>query len=914
MPEARPILLPIDPFVPRVIDALRSGRDVVLVAEPGAGKTTRIAPGILRAQLPAPPNQHIIMLQPRRVAARAAAARIAFEQGWTLGDEVGYQVRFERVLSRNTPLRVLTEGILVRRLVADPELAGVGCVLLDEFHERSIHSDLSLAMLREAKAVRPDLRLIVMSATLDADAVAEFLRSAAQVEVFHVPGRLFPVEIEYAGDSPAPIEDRVADVLGAIWSSELAASRRDAGRAPSGSDSGTQASASQEHPQRASRNQAAKGLPPASHRDAANCDDSHPQDILVFLPGVREIERTISAIERLCARRGYEALPLHGSLTKDEQDRAVNFDPAARPRVICATNIAETSLTLPGVRVVIDSGLVRQAGYDASRGLETLSTARISKASAQQRSGRAGRVAAGRCIRLWSQMTQHRLADFDVPEIRRVDLSEALLAVRAWGGEPASFGWYEAPEQRLLDAGQKLLEMIGAVEAGRLTPLGRALQRLPLHPREARLLTAAPPHLASEAATVAALLGEGAEVPGRRTANVRELLEAFQRRRLEPAQVRAVERARDALLAAVERADTHAANVASLEELLLLAYPDRVCRRREGDPALARLVDGGGVRLADPSAVRGDLFLALDVRQGSTAQKQQADVRLVAMIEESWLQRDLPQHLVREETAEFDERAQRVVAVRRRRYRDLVLSEERGGATTDWNAAEAILRERFAGDAAAAFIDEDEVLGPLYRRVDFAEALAAQHSMHFNKLPSRQELIWSACAGAASAQDVREVARSTVANQLRGTNGDWLERMAPDSVIVPAGSRIRLDWSNARPPTPAVRCSGAPIGPGLGPSDRPSQPAAPPVLAVRLQELFGLPQTPRVGNGTVPVVLHLLGPNMRPVQITDDLASFWKNTYPQVRKDLRARYPKHAWPEDPLSAPPIRGARRRSPA
>ena len=399
--------------------------------------------------------------------------------------------------------------MLVRRLVADPSLDGTACVVLDEFHERSLDADLSLAMLREAKsALRPDLRLIVMSATLDADAVAAFLGENA--EILHVPGRLFPVEVEHRRDDPRPVEERVARVLEEVWS-------------PRG---------------------ASFQLANPNGETADGKLEARPTgDVLVFLPGVREIEATMDAVRPVARRHGYGVVPLHGSLDKDEQDAAVRFDPTGPPRVICATNVAETSLTLPGVRTVIDSGLVRRAGYDARRGVATLTTERISKASAEQRAGRAGRVAEGRCVRLWSAMTHRTLPDYDLPEVRRADLCDAALTVRAWGGEPASFGWYEPPDADLLAAADHLLEMLGATDGGRLTKLGRRLQDLPLHPRLARLLVAAPPHLKREAATVAALIGEQVDVPGRRTASVRDLLAAHDAGKLDAP---GLTRARDA--------------------------------------------------------------------------------------------------------------------------------------------------------------------------------------------------------------------------------------------------------------------------------------------------------------------------------------------------------------------------------
>ena len=842
--------LPIDSHLPDVVAALRAGRDVVLVAEPGAGKTTRVPPAIVRAHL-LPTGKHLAMLQPRRIAARAAAARIADEQRWQLGLEVGYQVRFERVLRDDTPLRIMTEGVLVRRLVSDPTLDDVGVVVLDEFHERSIDLDLSLAMLKEAQAVRDDLRLVVMSATLDADAVARYL--GENVATFHIPGRLFPVDVTYAGDDPRPIEERVARVMDA---------------------------------------------------EAAASDQSG--DVLVFLPGVREIENTIDALRRPAARAGYDVLPLHGSLTKDEQDAAVRFDARDRPKIICATNVAETSLTLPGVRLVIDSGLVRQAGYDATRGVDTLTTERISKASAEQRAGRAGRVAEGRCVRLWSKMTHQALPPFDVPELQRSDLCQAALAVLAWGGDPRTFAWFEPPPAKLLDRATTLLEGLGAFDDGRLTPLGRALQRVPLHPRPARLIASAHKHLRPESITVAALLGEQADLPGKRTANIHDLLVAFDSGKLDPTTDRAVRRARQALSNLKIDAEAAASGSAeTLEELLLLAHPDRVCRRRSPDSAT--LADGGGVRLPDPSAVRGDWFLALAVRRGNFAKAMQADVSLVAEIEPSWLERHLPQFVKIEQATEWA--GDRVVAVRRKMYRALVLDEQRGGKLEDWAAAEAILRQQLSepgtsllsDERAAAVVAADAELERLFQRIDFAQAMAAREGRTFEDTPTRSLLLYEACTGATSLAEVRRNAKDLLDLRFASDRDNWLTRVAPDAITVPSGSRIRLDWSTAEVEPAPVRSS--PIDPELK--------TVGPTLAVRLQELFGLAETPRVANGAVPVTLHLLAPNGRPQQVTNDLASFWKNTYAQVRRDLRARYPKHSWPDNPLKAEPLRGAKRR---
>ena len=857
---SRPLDLPIDPFLPQVEAALRARKDVVLVAEPGAGKTTRVPPAIVGSGLLG--DGKLVMLQPRRVAARAAASRIADEQGWRVGEEVGYQVRFEKVLTARTPLRIVTEGVLVRQLVSDPSLGeggdGVGCVVVDEFHERSLDADLALAMLKEAKGLREDLRIVVMSATLDADAVASFLGD--NVEVLHVPGRLFPVDIEYAGDDPRPVEERVARVLRGHFDDEAAAS--------------------------------ASG------------------DVLVFLPGVREIENTMREIRRDAERAGYDVLPLHGQLEKEEQDEAVRFIEGGRPRVICATNVAETSLTLPGVRLVVDSGLVRQAGYDAKRGVSTLTTERISRASAEQRAGRAGRVAAGRCIRLWSRMTHNALPAYDVPEVRRTDLCDAALAVRAWGGDPATFDWFERPDAHLLAAADKLLSLLGAVEDNRITPTGRALQAMPLHPRPARLMTAAPASLQREAATLAAAIGEGVDVPGRRTASVGELLVAVEARKIDTTRIR---RARDALLRMSDPSPKHSlrheGQIDSIAKLLLIAYPDRVCRRRSTD--VATLATGGGVRLPEPSAVRGDWFLALDLRRGNFAKAQQADVSLVAEIEVEWLGELLPQHVTREQAAEWDEAKQAVVAVRRTRYLDLVLDEQRGGKV-DPDAAREVLATHFELWPA---LERSRDHRSLIARIDLLRQRLPKHLRPDTPLRDFWNDVYDAAMTAALSEGnpsaaclVKRAGEAVIAATYTTGWDRALSQYAPETIQVPSGSNIRLDYN----------ADGRDLARLFSEYEDPDEPAEEldgerPVLAVRLQELFGLAQTPRVCGGAVPVMLHLLGPNMRPVQVTDDLASFWKNTYPQVRKDLRARYAKHSWPENPLEAPPMRGAKRRRP-
>ena len=827
--------LPIDAHLPAIVGRLREAGAVVLAAEPGAGKSTRVPPAIVRdlaERGPGGPGGVTILLQPRRVAARAVAERIADEQRWRLGPDVGYQVRFERKLTDRTPLQVVTEGILTARLTSDPLLEGVACVILDEFHERSIHADLALAMLREVRAARPELRVVVMSATLDAAPIAAFLGGAPVIEV---PGRAFPVDIEHrmppGRRGPRDLADAVADVL--------------AGEALDG-------------------------------------------DALVFLPGAAEIDAAVNVL----ARRFADVRPLHGSLPFEEQRRALL--PGDGPRVICATNIAETSLTIDGVTLVVDTGLARRASFDERRGMDRLDTVPISRASAQQRAGRAGRTRPGRCVRLWTAREHGGRAAHDPPELARVDPAEALLAVYGWS-KPADFGWFEPPPPERVRHAEELLAMLGAIEGGRLTDVGRALRRLPTHPRLGRLLVgAAGTALADDAAWLAAVLGERGTAGD--AVNLAARLEAA-KRRTDPAGRRVAQAQRQLrgmmsdvglLNDDVKRGSTSPVRnrPSSISALALVAYPDRVCRMRP--PGYARgTAATGGVRLAGPLPAGREFVVALDVRHDARAAANEATVTLAAGVSAEELEATLPGLIREEDSAEYDADRDKVVGVRRRWLGGLALEEKHGLPVPAGEAERAVKHYLANHEAAHEAIAADEELALIYRRVRFLEQLMPDDWEP--PVPPIERLLDEAAVGARSVADVR---RAAVKLARRHAEADWrreLHELAPESVEVPTGSRVRLDWSESD------------AGAGRGP-----------VLAVKLQEMFGLARTPRVGPGAgVAVTLHLLGPNYRPVQVTDDLASFWANTYPQVRKDLRARYPRHFWPEDPLAAPPTRGVRRR---
>ena len=855
--------LPIDASLPRIMNALLGRRSAVVVAPPGSGKTTRVPPAILRAGLLSADHPGVIVLQPRRVAARAAAARIAEEQGWALGEEVGYQVRFERRLSPKTRLRFLTEGILTRQLLDDPFLESVGAVILDEFHERNLNSDLALALLREVRReVRPDLILVVMSATLDADPVARFLDDCP---IVRSEGRTHEVSTEYRPLTRPANAEALAPLI-----EELILDPKASGH------------------------------------------------ILVFLPGKAEIERVRKRLEPAARHAGALVLPLHGSLPAEHQDRALL--PSDRRKVVLSTNVAETSLTIDGVTIVVDTGLARIVRYDAERGIDRWELARISRAAADQRAGRAGRTGPGRCIRLWSERDQRGLADFEQPEIHRIDLCATVLALHAWGNaEPALFAWYDPPAPDRLAASERLLIMLGGLAGAppRITPMGQAMLALPIHPRLARLLVAArQDDRVREGATVAALLSErdirardGAGAPGANPARqsaasgqsdildrLDMLAEAeamrfgpsLRSRGIDPGAARQVAQLRDDLLRRNRQRHTKAirANDEHDDEAvlrwLLLAYPDRVVKRRGADRT-GVMMGGRGVRLGPESVLHdAELYLALDAREDRRGGPREVQVRLASTIVLEWLEEFFPSNVRRERLTRYDESRRRVIGANQLWYHDLLLREDSSAAVDSFEAglvlAEA-LRSRATG-----LIKANPHAALWLARLDFvAQALPELGWTEFNDAVFA-DVIDSICQGRTS---LDEVEQTDIVPFLQGRLAPALIRelneSAPTTLTVPSGRQVRLTYEAGRPP----------------------------ILAVRLQELFGWTETPRLARRRVPVLLHLLGPNNRPVQITDDLRSFWTTVYHQVRKDLRGRYPKHDWPDDPFHAQPsIKGKPR----
>jgi ATP-dependent helicase HrpB len=768
-----PAPLPVDAQLPEIVAAVRGHGAAVVVAPPGAGKTTRVPPALCSAL------GRVFVLQPRRVAARSVARRIAAERGWTPGEEVGWQVRMERRFSERTRLLIATEGILTARLAADPLLEGWAAVVLDEFHERSIHADLALAFVKQAAAARRGLHVVVMSATLDAGPVAEFL---GRCPVVTVAGRPHPVELAY--DPSASVAEAVRRRL----------------------------------------------------REGDG-------DVLAFLPGAAEIRRTAAEISGVDA----EVLPLHGGLDADAQDAALR--PSPRRKVVLATNIAETSLTIEGVREVVDSGLHRVARYDASRAIDRLETERIPRDSADQRAGRAGRTAPGHALRLWD--ARDRLRERREPDVMRVDLTGPLLDILAWGGDPLAFEWLEPPPADRVRAALALLERLGAASGRRVTPLGERMRRVPLHPRLARLLL--DEGGSARAAAACAALSERLPAPssGDLTAESDLLVLADALPRMNPRLREIARELRDLARAAADPRPDGDGSTERFLRAVLAAWPDRVARRRE--PGSARLVlsSGAGAALARESAVRSEFLVAVELTAGDAS--REALVRLASAIEPEWL---VP--TARERVHALDPATGLARATERLLYDRLLLAEHPAPPDPDQAAAllEAEVLQRGLGEEAEAVV----------RRARFAGVEV----------------------------DVARIAREACAGQVRLPRVDVLaalspdarrevERHAPAALRLPSGREVPLEY----------RADGSVAA------------------SVRLQELFGLAETPRLGRRGEPVLLLLLAPNGRPVQTTRDLRSFWERTYPEVRRELRGRYPRHPWPEDPWTAPPT-GVRRRS--
>jgi len=779
------ISLPIDGLLPRIRESLGSCHNLVIEAPPGAGKTTRVPPALLDLV-----HGSILVLEPRRLAVRMAARRVAQEMSEPLGETVGYQVRFEEVAGPRTRLRFLTEGILTRRLISHPLLSGVDAVVLDEFHERHLETDLALALLRCLQSTaRPDLLLVVMSATLDAAPIARYLGGCP---IVRSEGRLFDLAITYQPYSAAPLEKQVASALQALV-----------------------------HPSHA---------------------QSHAGDILVFLPGAAEIRKAERECRVLAAKHDLLLLPLHGDLSPAEQDRAVS--PAPQRKVILSTNVAESSITVEGVTAVIDSGVARMASDSPWTGLPTLEVSRISKASAAQRAGRAARTAPGRVIRLYTLDDYHHRRDQDLPEILRRELSELCLTLRAMGiANPSELVWLDAPPDVAVTRAEDLLERLGATGE-----LARRMARYPLHPRLARMvLDAVDRGAGEEGCRAAAALSAGARSP---SCDLLSLIDS----QFDPVTQRHFEQIRRVVRPA--KGQAHHPHALALS--ILMGFSDRVARRRKDNQLL--LASGGSAVLACES--RAEFLVALDIEDRS--EHALPLVRLYCAIEPGWLLDLFPNRVAERAAVEWNRSAERVDAVSALMYENLTIEETRSGAPEP-DQASAMLAERALEAGIERFVDREE-LDQFVARVAFASEHAAIAPVDVND--AFREL----SSGLKSFAELKSAGASFIST-LERRAGKLLADIAPSRICLPSGRQIKINYEAGKPPW----------------------------IASRLQDFFGLRETPRIAKGNVALVVHLLAPNQRPVQTTTDLSGFWQRLYPQLRRELGRRYPKHKWPEDPYS-------------
>jgi ATP-dependent helicase HrpB len=839
--------LPIDAVLPELRSALASGAPLVLEAPPGAGKTTRVPWAIHEAF----PEGEVVVAEPRRLAARLTAARVASERGQRLGDTVGYSVRFEDVSGPKTRIRYVTEGVLLRRLLAQPELPGVGQIVLDEFHERSLLTDLLLVLLERLRARRPDLGLTVMSATLDAEPVATLL-GATRVRS---EGRTFPLIIEYLPTA----DDRPLDKQ--IVSAVRAATTDDGG------------------------------------------------DVLVFLPGSGDIRRALSALEPLAAERNLLVLPLHGDLPITEQARAV--EPAARRKVVLSTNVAETSVTIDGVTTVVDSGLARLASHSPWSGLPTLTTVKISRASAIQRAGRAGRTREGRVLRLYTKGDFESRREHELPEIARADLSEALLALAGAGiSDPRGLRWLTPPPDAALSAAQDLLQWLGATTPqGDISPLGKRLLELPLHPRLARIVARGEElGVPSEASLAAALLSErdirsdarlrmspgvqrdlGVSGP----CDVLELMSRFaeaeavnfrpdgvKRAGLDVRTVQAVATTYRKLSASTKkraaRPDSPDAQDAAVRRSILSGFPERVGkRRRSGQPDIV-LSQGGSAKLSPASVVHeGELLVAVAADEQSSGGRAQGAVRLATSIEANWLLEDYGSRIEMKDELVWNPDAERVERREGMAFGAILLDEERGVAPPSAEASR-LLFEAAKSRGLFNSLSSEGWLGLVARlallREHFPEAGLPEVTASLDDAAAER-----LCQERVSFAHLREL---DPARELRQSLGPPAERLlateTPESFRLPGGKNAEIHYEAGKPPW----------------------------LESRLQDFFGMKQGPRVCRGKVALTLHLLAPNGRAQQVTSDLSGFWERHYATVRRELMRKYPRHPWPEDGATATP----------
>ena len=863
--------LPIDAVLPAIAAAVAADGAVVIEAPPGAGKTTRV-PGTLLDQLGQSPGE-IWVLEPRRLPARLAATRVAAERGESVGETVGYNVRFDEVAGPRTRLRFMTEGTFVRRLLGDPRLHGVAAIVLDELHERHVATDLALAWLRHLRErERPDLAVVAMSATLEAEAARAFLAgSRGRATTVRSEGRRFDVAIEHLTPAQAaqgeerPLERQVAGAVRQLLREE-----------PDG-------------------------------------------DLLVFLPGAAEIRRAQAALAELAQAAALAVLPLHGEMPLEEQARAVR--PADRRKIVLATNVAESSVTIEGVVAVVDAGLARVAAHSPWTGLPTLALAKISRAAAEQRAGRAGRTRPGRALRLYTQHDFEQRPAYDLPEIARTDLTETAMTLAALGvTDPDALAWLEAPPAAAWGAARELLRRLGAVDAGgALTSIGRRMQRFPLHPRLARLVVEGEARGAGEAAALAAaLIGErdirasarasfrGAEAGprGARGADVVDLVDvyreaeaarfradALRRLELEPRATEEVGRVRRQLGAELDRRAPRpalAAETQAVQQAILAAFPDRVAKRREPGGQSVVLAAGGSAALGLEQT--GDWLVAVDVVEdrkpaAGGGRPRGPTVRLTSRIEPEWLLDLFPDRIEEIDRRVFDPHTERVERTSGLGFGVLILDARTEPAPPDEETARLL-----AEAALARGIDRlpgADGVPALLARIAFVHAAVPEAPLPALGADAVAALIRLACVGRVSFAELAAPGADLTAAVLAALPHEAqraLDTLAPARVSLPGGRGVAVHYDAASPPW----------------------------IESRLQDFFGMRSAPPIAGGRVPLTVHLLAPNGRAVQVTRDLAGFWTQHYPALRRELGRRYPRHAWPEDGATAkPPPPVAKRR---
>jgi ATP-dependent helicase HrpB len=816
--------LPIEPLLPELRDALQQRNAAVLQAPPGTGKTTRVPLALLGEEWLS--DLKIVMLEPRRLAARAAAKRMSDLLGEKVGGTVGYRVRLDSAVSTRTRVEVVTAGVFIRQIQDDPSLSGVGAVLFDEFHERSLDVDLGLALCLDARhGLRDDLRLLAMSATLDGGPIAKLLDNAP---ILTSEGKRFPVETRYLPRDPTGrLDETVATAI-----------RR------------------------------------ALDRESG--------DLLVFLPGVGDTRRVQERLEESVST-DIDIVPLYSDLTLDRQDAALRPAASGRRKIVLATSIAETSLTIEGVRVVIDCGYTRRPHVDPRSGMSSLETVRVSRASADQRRGRAGRLGPGVCYRLWTEAGDRALIADTPPEILDADLAPLALELAAWGTTDATrLSWLDPPPEAALASARDLLSRLGALDtAGAITPEGKRMATLGLHPRLAHmLLQGKAMGLGGLAADLAALLSERDILRGdaaKRDADLRHRVETLKSR---PRQAMAVAQVAAHWRRQVGARENEALPVEKTGLLVALAYPDRIAQRRAKARGQFRLTNGRGAALPETDPLAGHDFLAVASLDGGGAS---ARIFLAAPLDEKELRRAFADQIKPIEFIGWDSREQAVLARRQNRLGEIALDDAALDASPDQVASAMLDGIRELGIETLPWTKE---LHGFRARVAFLRRLDGEAWPDLSDaalLATLEDWLAPYLSGISRRSHLERLdLAAALRSRLSWDQQKKLESDAPTHVVVPSGSRIPIDYSGETP-----------------------------VLAVRLQEMFGLAQTPSLAGGRVPLLLHLLSPANRPMQVTRDLASFWLGAYREVKKDLRGQYPRHHWPDDPLQAIPTRRAKRR---